>query len=435
VSFAAPLWLAVAAAVAAGVVIAHLFSTSVPPRDLLPTVRFIPEGAPLAVLRTRRLSDLLLLLLRLLAVALLGLALAGARVPHRGPARVVVVDASRAVRSMDAVRDSALAVANGGALVVFDSAARRVTPDSLRVWTASGARGSLSAGLVAAHRELKDVTADRDDVELVVVSPAVREEVDSATSRLLALWEGPVRVVRVDAAVADSSASAQVRATGDDPLAAVNPRSEASLPRSASEGRNLQSTSNVRVIRTMITRADSLWARDSGGVLVLWPADNGSDVLLARTTPDSQGGITSSRDVVIATFAREHQPRPGRVLVRWLDGEPAATELPLGSGCVREVAIPVDPVGDMALRESFRGVVRSLLEPCGGARDFRPAPDVILSRAATKNLLSATKILRGACTERSECAQDDRLGLWLALLALGTLVAEQLLRSRKRADP
>ena len=86
-SFTTPLWLVAAGAVAAGLVLAHLISTSVPQRDPFPTARFVPEGAPLTVLRTRRLTDLPLLLLRLLAVALLGIALAGAHLPRQAPSR------------------------------------------------------------------------------------------------------------------------------------------------------------------------------------------------------------------------------------------------------------------------------------------------------------------------------------------------------------
>jgi hypothetical protein len=285
----------------------------------------------------------------------------------------------------------------------------------------------MSAGLVAAHRALGDVTDNRDAVELVIVSPVVREEVDSATARLLALWEGPVRVVRVSAAVADSSTFAQVRANGDDPVdAALGSRLSAFGKQSftpRAEGRGPR----ARIVRTVPTRADSLWARDSGGVLVLWPATDAGNSLLTRAEPDSQEGVVGPRDVVIAAFAREHRPRDGRVLVRWLDGEPAATELPLGSGCVREVAIPVDPVGDMALRESFRGIVRSLAEPCGGARDFQ-----LSALGSRPSAVESTSFSLNA--ESREPRAESRLPLWLALLALGTLIAEQLLRARKRAD-
>ncbi|MEX2179608.1 MAG: BatA domain-containing protein [Gemmatimonadaceae bacterium] len=421
-SVLAPLWLVAAAVVGVGVVVAHLFSTSVPPRDVLPTVGFVPERAPLAVMRTRRISDVALLLLRLLAVALLGLALAGAHVPRSGPPRVVLVDVSRAVASMDEARDSALAAAtDGGIFIAFDSTARRVTRDSLDALTVSGARGSLSAGLVAAHRARASLADQRNESELVLVSPVVREAMDAATSRLIALWDGPVRVVRVAAAAAAPAPRWEVRAVGDDPVAAVVP---GAVPATRAAG----PPATGRVVRTLPTRADSAWARDSAGALVLWPATDAGAVLVRREATDSQGGIAAAGRVVVGTFAREYQPRAGRVLARWLDGAPAATERPLGLGCVREVAIPVDAVGDEALRDSFRDIARSLLEPCGGAPDFAMA-------ALTP--VSPDSGAPGASPGRSPGPRParesgSRAPLWLALLALGVLVAEQLVRARAR---
>ena len=435
-SFLAPLWLAAAVAVGVGLVIAHLFSTSVPPRDYLPTVRFVPEGAPLAVMRTRRVSDIALLLLRLLAVALFGLALAGAYVKRSGTQRVVLVDVSRAVRSAAEVRDSARAVSTDGAvLIAFDSVARRVSGDSLAAMTATAARGSLSAALVAAHRAIASATDGRERTELVVISPVVREEVDSATARLLALWAGPVRQIPVAIADAPAVAGIAVRANGDDPVAAavqiphvVRDDNRTVIPSAA---RNLHV--GVRIVRTTATRADSAWARDSGGVLVAWPAEMHTSALARRAATDTATGIADGKNVVVASFARTHQPRPGRAVVRWVDGEAAATETTLGRGCVREVAIAVDAVGDVVLRDSFRGIVATLTEPCGGARDF--GASVILSEA--KDLLSADKkqILRSAQDDNLRAAQDDTrapMAIWLAAFALALLIAEQLLRARPR---
>jgi len=427
-SFATPLWLAVAAMVGAGVIIAHLFSTSVPPRNFLPTVRFVPEGAPMAVLRTRRLSDVILLLLRLLAVALIGFALAGAQVKRSGPGRVVLMDASRAVRSFAEVRDSARgAVSDGAVLVVFDSIARRLSRDALDTMRATEARGSLSAGLVAAHRALAGLTEEREQTELVIVSPAVSEQIDSATARLLALWSGPVRHVRVAAAETPARGAVVVRATGDDPVvAALGSRLSALGPRHERPGvESREPRAESRIVRTSPTRADSAWARDSGGVLVIWPADLRESALVRRAAADTQNAIVAGSGVVVASFARTHQPRSGRTVVRWIDGEAAASEAPLGRGCIREVTIPVDPVGDVALRASFRGVVDALTEPCGGARHFA-TDSVILRHEVSKDLLSTNKqqILRSA--------QDDIVGVWLAVVALAVLIAEQLLRASAR---
>lgn len=400
-SFLAPVWLAIAGAVAAGVVIAHLFSTNTPPKQVLPTVRFVPQGAPMAVLRTRRLTDLVLLLLRMLAVALLGLALAGAHVPRKGPARVWVVDASRAAGTAHA--EAADKPDAADRVIVFDSVARAVDAAVADTIRPSGARGSVSAGLVVAHRAIAGVTAGREEIELVIVSPLVREELDSATSGLLALWEGPVRLVRTAAATAPEPLSHEVRAEGDDPVRAA----ASLLPR-------VRGSIDARIVRAALTSEDSAWARQ-GGVLVHWPVSVASD-----TSASSAWAVATGSHTVVGVEKPPRKPTPGTTIAWWANGEPAATESALGAGCLRDVAIGVDPVGDIALRESFRGLVRTLLEPCGGARDFAIVPD-----SAT---LSPAKVKAASIAG----APDTRLPVILALAALVLLVAEQLLRRRGR---
>lgn len=403
-SVLSPLWLVVAGLVGVGVIVAHLFSTTVPPSDVLPTVRFVPEEPPLTVLRSRRVSDLLLLALRLLAVAALGLAFAGAHFPSSAPPRVIVVDRSRAVGSAAELRDS-VRVVSPGVLIAFDSIARRATGDSLAL---SRARGSLSSALVAAHRVMAHATKARDRTELVVVSPVVSEEVDSATTTLLALWEGPVRFVRVRAAVPQQTLSWEIRAVGDDPvraaLASFQNWNEGHTPCIGLRARACAPA--VRVVRTAASPSDSLLARDSSGVLVLWPA-------ALKAAADSQDGIATAHETVVATFERHSPPPGGRVLVHWLNGEPAATERPLGLGCIRDVAISVDPVGDLPLRESFRNIAASLMEPCGGSGDF-----------ALPSLPRVEKMQAPAVSS----AAAGTLPLWLVLFAAAILLAEQRLR-------
>ena len=407
-SFLAPVWLAAAAVVGVGVLVAHLFATSIPPQEMLPTVRFVPEREQTTVLRTQRLTDIGLLLLRLLAVALVGVALAAPVMSREAPGRVVLVDLSRAAPG--SVRDSAQAVArDGDVLVGFDSIARPLTRHAISSLSPSGARGSISAALVAAQRAIGFATTRRDSAELVIVSPFVREEVDSATASLLALWEGPVRLVRVAAREVDTNRAWEVRAPLDDPVSA----SLAGVPRD--RGRVA-----ARVVREAPTAADSTWAGETGGALVLWPVDP-SRILLPRSAPDSQGGISTTAATLVAPFARQYEPREGRALVRWIDGAVAGTERPLGRGCVREVAVPVDAVGDVALRDNFRRIAMSLLEPCGGARDFGAAELPVRSE-------------RNRAVAPAQ-ASVGRLPLWLAAFALAVLMAEQLLRSRRRMSP
>ena len=400
-SVLSPLWLVVAGLVGVGLVVAHLFSTTLPPRDVLPTARFVPAEPPLTVLRSRRVSDALLLALRLLVVAALGLAFAGAHCPRTAPARLVLVDLSRAVASAAELRDSVRAVP-ASARIAFDSTAKRVTSDSL---VPSGARGSLSSALVAAHRAIADAPSERARTELVVVSPIVREELDSATATLLALWQGPVRFIRVRAASQPQPLEWEVRAAGDDPVRAALTAFERRHDGCSPDARAV-CTPAARVVRTAPTRSDSLWARDSGGVLVLWPP-------AARTLADSQSGIATAQETVVAPFQRTSRLTGGHVLVRWLSGEPAATERAFGRGCMRDVAISVDPVGDLPLRESFRNIARSLVEPCGGLRNLTLA---FLPRTAK----------RPAAVESS--ASASTLPLWLALFAAAVLLIEHRLR-------
>lgn len=402
-SFLAPWWLGLAGLVGVALIVAHLFRRTVPPQDVLPTVRFVPEAAPLTVLRSRRLTNVGLLLLRLAAVALLGLALAGAHFAQRAPAHVVIVDVSRAVGSIAEAVDSALTRSDDAVFVVADSTARPVRRDSLRALARSSARGSLSAAIAAAHRMIADRADARRMSELVIVSPIAREALDSATTRLLSLWEGPVRVVRVAVATESVAPAWEVRTSGDDPVVAAL-------------GASSTAPATVRIVRTAPSADDSAWAA-RGGVLVVWPREGTS--LQARPAADTQGAIATTRAVSVSTFTRSMHPGAGGVLVRWGDGAPAATEHAVGSGCIRDVAVPADAVGDVALETGFRAIARTLVEPCGGTGDFQPA--LIASRPALSAATASAAADPGA----------GRFPLWLALGAAALLVAEHVLRHKR----
>jgi hypothetical protein len=141
--------------------------------------------------------------------------------------------------------------------------------------------------------------------------------------------------------------------------------------------------------------------------------------------PDSQGSIVTDQDVVVATFVRVARPREGKAIVRWVNGEPAATERPLGRGCVREVAVLVDATGDLALRESFRDVARKVAQPCGGLPDYR------LAEVPKVDHRDFGEVERA---QNMELPAPDagRLPLLLAIAALATLGAEHILRRRAR---
>ncbi len=146
-----------------------------------------------------------------------------------------------------------------------------------------------------------------------------------------------------------------------------------------------------------------------------WPMSASSD-----SSVSSVSAVATARHTVVGLKTPRTSPASGTPIIRWADGSPAATESALGAGCVRDVAIPVDPVGDIALRGSFVHLVRELLEPCGGARDFTPVPD--------SALLPGTNVRRAGVVPEA----SSRLPVLFALLALAALAAEQVIRRRKR---
>ncbi len=413
-NFAAPAFLAAGIAAALVVAALHFLARQRPRKAVFPTARFIPERSARAPSRALKPSDLLLLLLRAAALVLLGAAFARPAwsTAHSGMARVVLVDRSRAVANAAEARDSATGALRGGdALVLFDSSAVVVPRDSLSAMRATAARGSISAALIAAHQAAGKLAERFDSVELVIVSPFVREEIDAASLDIRGTWPGRARVVRVRAAAIDSLKRG-VSVRGD--LADV-------LVSSGFGIRDLGRT--ARVVRGVASRGDSIWASDSGGVLVIWPVALGAP-------HDTIGAVVMGDDVVVSAFARsanvavESQVPSPEPIAYWSDGMPAAVEARTGSGCIRTVAIPIPVTGDLVLRESFRRLFNGLTGPCGGARDLRPVPDSIVAQ------LAAFGPLASARTWNRNDTRTPPLARWFLVAAALLLVAEPLLRRR-----
>ncbi len=132
--------------------------------------------------------------------------------------------------------------------------------------------------------------------------------------------------------------------------------------------------------------------------------------------------------LVVSTFVRTVTPAAGRVIARWIDGAPAATERVLGAGCVRDVAIPLPRAGDLALRESTRRLVAALAEPCGGGHGTPGyASDSALAQLRGSGPLVATRALE------TRTATSGRLATWLLVAALALLLLEPLLRRQRAA--
>ncbi|NBW64316.1 hypothetical protein EBR44_00880 [bacterium] len=384
-TFAAPWAFGIAVAASIATVLWHLISTQRPERALLPTARFVPAGEAQAISRTVRPTDLLLLALRLLALLLLGAAFAGPRFAssREGMVRVIVADASRAAQSD--VGDSVAALWRGGDRVVWFDSSADVAVDSGGRRASRAVKGRLSAGLVRAHQRVPELSQRSDSLELVIVSPLLREEMDAAVVPLAARWVGRVRVVRSHA-----------------------PAARNAMPQ--------------KTVTVEPTPADSASAR-AGAAVVWWPVVR--DAKGPAAHPDA---VWAGDATVVGQLTRVAIAHSGHIVARWSDGEPAASEQPVGAGCVRRVSIGVPRAGDTELQPSFVALKQVLEMPCGGvgesatdaqlrglARDW-PRPDVRL----------------GA---RLHVPPSSTTTLWLLALAAGALLLELFVCRQAGVEP
>jgi hypothetical protein len=150
---------------------------------------------------------------------------------------------------------------------------------------------------------------------------------------------------------------------------------------------------------------------------------------LLGASHDTVGAVVMGDDVVVAPFARPAASPESRVpshepVARWSDGGVAASEARTGSGCIRNVTVPVPVAGDFVLRESFRRLFAGLTGPCGGARDPRVAADSLITQLAGIGPLASA---RGWTRDRGE---TPPLARWFLVAAALLLLAEPLLRRR-----
>ncbi|MEP7087575.1 MAG: BatA domain-containing protein [Gemmatimonadota bacterium] len=429
-TFLAPWALWVAGAVSAAVIALHILASKNPKVTALPTTRFIPDVPLRATARALRLSDVLLLMVRIAVVMLVGVALARPEWTRgrRSVGRVVLVDRSAGVNHAEARDSAARYFRDGDAMIVFDSGAQRVTTNQLATLTGanstSPAAGSLSAALAAGMRAAASLRGEADSVEMVLVSDFASGKFDAATPAIRAEWPGRMRIVPLSRAVAAGARIYRdVRAlAADDPVRAAV--SFASRPDTGAA-----KIDSVRVERGDVASADTMLAR-RGFTLVRWPASLDSSGFPARVRVDTAGAVMTGDDghrvVVVSTFARAVDPLPGRVVAWWADGSPAATERRVATGCVRDVAIPLPRAGDLTLRESTRRLVAALASPCAGNADGAPPSDSMLAQLRGAGSLVATRALA------REGASSGHLATWLLAGALALLLIEPFLR-RQRA--
>ena len=394
-NFLAPIFFYAALGVAAGAIALHFIVTRQPTSSPLPTVRFVPTSAVRVTTVAPVPEDLLLLLVRVLAVLLIGAALARpVIVPHRRPlARVVLADVSRAVGPIDMIRDSARALlGTGDVLVVFDSSARVIrsgATDSASKLARTTRTGRLSPALIAGLRAASTIRDGADSIEMAIISPMRAAEIDGATQAIRALWPGRIRVVHI-AGAADSlapPAGVQVRADADDPIALAT--AVAGLA---------ESDSVVRVVRGAVSAEDSVWASGGRRTLVRWPVSAAPTGWVARTTPDTSGAVIAGEAALVTPLERrwrlDSTIAVTRVAARWVDGAPAAVERTIGQGCIRDVAITVPSRGDLPLRATFGRFVRALVAPCEAVSGGPAADSGALSALAGNGPLASHDAVR-----------------------------------------
>lgn len=425
-TFLAPVYLYAALGVAAVIAGLHFIVRRQPRSAILPTARFVPDTPATTIAAANRPSDVPLMLLRMLIVLAAGAGLARpVLTPSRGAeARVILVDVSRSARDTVAIRDSVRGVyRDGDALVLFDSVARLVSSgvgDSISSLRPSERRGNMSAALITALRAGSSLRERADSLDLVIVSPFAREELDAATDTIRSLWRGRARLVKVGAPPADAvdaQRGLQIRGTADDPLAVTV---------QIARGGVIGVMGNA-----MIDRSPATGPRHSADALIGWPVSDRPRFAVARSRVDTVGGVTTGEANVVAAFARrwsypKDSLRGGEVIARWVDGEPAAIEMPDDTGCVRSVAIPVTPVGDLVIRHQFVRLVTSLSRPCAAVTALLAAEPAAVARLQGKGGLAPRQAFEPITDASSSFAPR------LFALALVVAVAELFVRGRNR---
>jgi len=417
-TFLAPGWIALAAVTSLAVAVIHLIAWRQPRAVKLPTARFVPDEPARRAARTIRPADLALLALRVSILMAGGVAMARPTLSPspEGEATVVAIERSAAIADTAALRDNIRDALPAGrtAFVVFDTTATilenqdAAMADVLRA--GAGDRTSLTVGLVAAIREARRLTSDYESVEIVLASTFSRASFDRATQGVRGTWPDSIRVVRQPRAAEELiPVSVEITGSGDDPVAAgIRLAQSNGLLRGAS-----------RIVRHAVSASDRAWV-DTGRVLVIWPRAEAN--ITDRVDGIHAGGFTA-----IGHFRRQPLGDSGRVMARWLDGAPAATESKLGSGCVRTIGFDMADVGDFVLTPAFQRLASVLTAPCGGNRAQGAAADSIIAA------LIAPSTLTPASAMPDESRRPNRLAAMLMVLAIIFALGELVLRRRGTA--
>jgi len=436
---------AVLAALATGVL--HFISVRRPPVLLLPTMRFLPERSVRAVSRSARPSDLLLLLLRVMALLLTGAALSGLywRASGVKHGRVVVIQRSQD-GNIETVRDAAAQAMRGAyaadtatRVVVMDSVARVLSaaesqafkPETMStvVWGKTTPAATFSAAVLAATRAASLLVREErnvDAVDLVIVAPFVRDWKDAAGPSVRAAWPGVIRFHASRNVVDSTDAKAAQRNRS---VALVGGKASDAV-QSALEVRGWVAPSGGATSAPAMAEANSRASAASvSPIPVEWPA-SGVPEGWTVSNPTTVGAVVARGEALVFPFARvSHLPdamlSQGRPLVWWSDGEVAAFEIPTATSCTRHVGIPVPASSDLLQGQAARALLMALTGPCGGERETR------LLSANELRALSGTGLAAPASAFKSAAVVRTPWAALLLMLAIALLIVEWFLRDRE----
>lgn len=424
----------------------HFLSVRRPPVLLLPTMRFLPDRPVRAVSRNARPSDLLLLLMRVAALLLIGVALAGVTWKGTGVKHGRIVVVQRGVHEDRATLQSVVGQALRGGfagdtatrIVVVDSSARMLSvaesqafkPESLsvpnpaRVGTAA-ISPTLSAALLASVRAAAALVAEErtvDAVELTIAAPLTRSLLDAATPAARAMWNGHVRLL-------DTHATATEQGTGT-PDSVLPPRTIAFAGEKPNEA-----VSSAFAVRGWLANANATGASPvvaSQSITVEWPA-SGAPAGWSRSAPDTIGALIAKGSALVFPFVRSAQipdeiRNQGRAIAWWSDGRVAALEVPTASGCTRHVGVGIPSSSDVLNGQGARPLLLALSAPCGG--DFGNEPSLA---AEAVRALEGSGAAAPASAFRSSTVVRTPWAAALLLVAIALLVAEWWARDKEEA--
>lgn len=431
IGFAAPWIFGVALAAALTITALHFLSVRQPRVLLLPTARFVPERDARAVARQAKPSDLLLLLLRVMALLAAGAALAGARCGAHGArtAQLIVIDA--ASRADSAALLLRAVSANGVADRADDSVDDAEPPVVLWVNGVSDDPGVAIAAAIRESARQAQVNPSLATLSLTVVMPDIvrsRRGWDAWRDQ----WPARIRVVHpVLAGATDTSAVARsavgrVRVVTAATIPGVDVVTAAFASRGAIALRAFGAD-----VDEVIVRRDTIEDATNARVFVRWPVSGVPAGWRAAPPADSVGAVVAAGSALVAPWVRTALPPTlsdsVRAIAWWSDGVAAAVERRRGTSCVREVAIAVPQGSDLLLSPAADGVLRALRAPCGGIGVPAPhEPAGATGANAATSQASASRFRALDATSRS--TQPVWLATALLSVALLALLAEQLVR-------